>query len=113
VDSERAPWARRRSFSEQRKRDAALRYDLEMESHKVGLGDPLWSTTTRKRIPLQRRSLRLLARSRRLGALEEEGTNEGSVSVRRAPIASRRPALLSAPRREAPGLLQADREGRP
>jgi hypothetical protein len=36
VDSERAPWARRRSFSEQRKRDAALRYDLEMESHKVG-----------------------------------------------------------------------------
>jgi hypothetical protein len=26
--------------SEQRKRDAALRYDLEMESRKVGWGDP-------------------------------------------------------------------------
>ena len=33
-----APWAKRRS--EQRKRDAALRYDLEMESRKVGRGDP-------------------------------------------------------------------------
>ncbi len=35
---ERTPWAKRRS--EQRKRDAALRYDLEMESRKVGWGDP-------------------------------------------------------------------------
>jgi hypothetical protein len=33
---DRAPWARRRS--EQRKRDAALRYNLE--SWKVGWGDP-------------------------------------------------------------------------
>jgi hypothetical protein len=33
-----APWAKRRS--EQSKRDAALRYDLEIESRKVGLGDP-------------------------------------------------------------------------
>jgi hypothetical protein len=32
-----APWAKRRS--EQRKRDAALRYYLEMESRKVGWGD--------------------------------------------------------------------------
>jgi hypothetical protein len=38
VGNERAPWAKRRS--EQRKRDAALRYDLEMESRKVGWGDP-------------------------------------------------------------------------
>jgi hypothetical protein len=38
VDDERVPWAKRRS--EQRKRDAALRYDLEMESRKVGWGDP-------------------------------------------------------------------------
>jgi hypothetical protein len=38
VDDERAPWAKRRS--EQRKRDAALRYQLERESRKVGLGDP-------------------------------------------------------------------------
>jgi hypothetical protein len=34
VDDERAPWAKRRS--EQRKSDAALRYDLAMESRKVG-----------------------------------------------------------------------------
>jgi len=38
VGNERAPWSKRRS--EQRKRDAALRYDLEMESRKVGWGDP-------------------------------------------------------------------------
>jgi len=37
VGNERAPWAKRRS--EQRKRDAALRYSLEMESRKVGWGD--------------------------------------------------------------------------
>jgi hypothetical protein len=38
VDAERVPWAKRRC--EQRKRDAALRYYLEMESRKVGWGDP-------------------------------------------------------------------------
>jgi len=38
VDYEGTPWAKRRS--EQRKRDAALRYELEMESRKVGWGDP-------------------------------------------------------------------------
>ena len=38
MDYERVPWAKRRS--EQRKRDAALRYSLEMESRKVGWGDP-------------------------------------------------------------------------
>jgi hypothetical protein len=38
VGNEWAPWAKRRS--EQRKRDAALRYYLEMESRKVGWGDP-------------------------------------------------------------------------
>jgi hypothetical protein len=38
VDDERAPLAKRRS--EQRNRHAALRYDLEMESRKVGWGDP-------------------------------------------------------------------------
>jgi len=38
VDYERTSWAKLRS--EQRKRDAALRYELEMESRKVGWGDP-------------------------------------------------------------------------
>jgi hypothetical protein len=38
VDYERTPWEKRRS--EQRKRDAALRYSLEMESRKLGWGDP-------------------------------------------------------------------------
>jgi hypothetical protein len=38
VDYKRTPWAKR--CCEQRKRDAALRYDLEMESRKVGWGDP-------------------------------------------------------------------------
>ena len=38
MDYTRTPWAKRRS--EQRKRDAALRYYLEMESCKAGLGDP-------------------------------------------------------------------------
>jgi len=38
VNDERVPWAKRRS--EQRKRDAALRYYLEMESRKLGWGDP-------------------------------------------------------------------------
>jgi hypothetical protein len=38
VAYEKAPWAKR--CSEQRKRDAALRYYLEMESRKVGWGDP-------------------------------------------------------------------------
>jgi hypothetical protein len=38
VGNERVPWAKRRS--EQRKRDAALRYSLEMESRKAGWGDP-------------------------------------------------------------------------
>jgi hypothetical protein len=38
VDYERTPWEKRRSA--QRKRDAALRYHLEMESRKAGWGDP-------------------------------------------------------------------------
>jgi hypothetical protein len=38
VDDKRAPWAKQ--CSEQRKRDAALRYQLERESRKVGWGDP-------------------------------------------------------------------------
>jgi hypothetical protein len=38
VNDERVPWAKRRS--EQRKRDAALRYYLEMECRKLGWGDP-------------------------------------------------------------------------
>jgi hypothetical protein len=38
MDDERTPWVKRRS--EQRKRDAALRYYLEMESRKVGWGEP-------------------------------------------------------------------------
>jgi hypothetical protein len=38
VDNECEPWAPR--CSEQRKRDAALRYDLEMEPRKVGWADP-------------------------------------------------------------------------
>ena len=38
MDYKRTPWAKR--CCEQRKRDAALRYDLEMESRKVGWGDP-------------------------------------------------------------------------
>jgi hypothetical protein len=38
VDYERTPWEKR--CSEQRKRDAALRYELEMESRKLGWGDP-------------------------------------------------------------------------
>jgi hypothetical protein len=38
VDDERVPSAKR--LSEQRKRDAALRYYLEMESCKVGWKDP-------------------------------------------------------------------------
>ena len=37
---DRAPWAPRRAFSEQRRIDAELRYDLEMEFRKVGWGDP-------------------------------------------------------------------------
>jgi hypothetical protein len=40
VDDERAPWASKRSETEQRKRDAELLYDLEMEFRKVGWGDP-------------------------------------------------------------------------
>jgi hypothetical protein len=38
VGDERTPGAKRRS--EQRKRDAALRYELEIESRKVGWGNP-------------------------------------------------------------------------
>ena len=38
MDYEMTLWAKRRS--EQRKRDAALRYELEMESRKVGWEDP-------------------------------------------------------------------------
>ena len=38
MDDERAPWARRRS--EQRKRDAALLYEMEIESRQVGWQDP-------------------------------------------------------------------------
>ena len=37
MDYERTPWAKR--HSEQRKRDAALRYEQEMESRKVGWQD--------------------------------------------------------------------------
>jgi len=37
VDDESAPWTKLRS--EQRKRDAALCSELEMESRKVGWGD--------------------------------------------------------------------------
>jgi len=39
---------KRCSASEQRKRDAALLYELKMESCKVGWGTPLWSTTRRR-----------------------------------------------------------------
>jgi len=35
-----APWAKRRSEAEQRKLDAALLYELEVEFRKVGWGDP-------------------------------------------------------------------------
>jgi hypothetical protein len=38
VDDERVPSAKR--LSEQRKRDAALRYYLEMQSRKIGWQDP-------------------------------------------------------------------------
>jgi hypothetical protein len=38
VGNERASWLKRRS--EQRKSNAALRYSLENESRKVGMGDP-------------------------------------------------------------------------
>jgi hypothetical protein len=38
VDDEIAPWARKRSQTEQR-RDAELLYDLEVEFRKVGWGD--------------------------------------------------------------------------
>ena len=37
MDYERIPWAKRRS--EQRKRDAALRYDLGIARHLSGAGD--------------------------------------------------------------------------
>jgi hypothetical protein len=37
--NELAPWARKHSEKEQRKRDAALLYDLEVEFRKVGWGD--------------------------------------------------------------------------
>ena len=40
MDNERAPWAKRRSFSEQRKRDVTLHYELGVEFRKVGWGDP-------------------------------------------------------------------------
>ena len=40
MDSERASWAQRRSATEQRKRDAELLYELEVELRKVGWGDP-------------------------------------------------------------------------
>ena len=40
MDQERAPWARKRSEKEQRKRDAALLYELEVEFRQVGWGDP-------------------------------------------------------------------------
>ena len=38
MDDETAPWARKRSQTEQR-RDAELLYDLEVEFRKVGWGD--------------------------------------------------------------------------
>ena len=40
MDDETAPWARKRSQTEQRRRDAELLYDLEVEFRKVGWGDP-------------------------------------------------------------------------
>ena len=40
MDSERASWAQRRSATEQRRRNAALLYELEVELRKVGWGDP-------------------------------------------------------------------------
>jgi hypothetical protein len=42
VDDERAPWAPRRSETEQRRMDAALLYDLEVEYRKIGWGDPAY-----------------------------------------------------------------------
>jgi len=35
-----APWAKRRSETEQRRMDAELHYELETEFRKVGWGDP-------------------------------------------------------------------------
>ena len=40
MGDERSPWAKRRSASEQRKREAELLFELEVEFRKVGWGDP-------------------------------------------------------------------------
>ena len=40
MDDERAPWAKRRSETKQRRKDCELLYELEMEFRKVGWGDP-------------------------------------------------------------------------
>jgi len=40
VGEERASWAKRRSEKEQRKSNATLLYELEVEFRKVGWGDP-------------------------------------------------------------------------
>jgi hypothetical protein len=37
----KTPWAKRRSESEQRRRNARLCYELEIEFRKVGWGDPV------------------------------------------------------------------------
>ena len=42
MDQGRAPWPPRRSETEQRKWDARLLYDLEVELRKVGWGDPAY-----------------------------------------------------------------------
>jgi len=39
---ERAPWAPKRSAAEQRRMDAELLYDLEIEFRKIGWGDPAY-----------------------------------------------------------------------
>ncbi len=49
MGDERAPWARKRSASEQRKRDAELLYELEMEFRRVG-----WAAQSRVRAGTER-----------------------------------------------------------
>ena len=69
-------WLDKRRESDLRKIRARTLYDFEVECREQGWGEPrLRLRRAARLVQVDRGPLRLLARARRLGALEEEGSN--------------------------------------
>jgi hypothetical protein len=98
VDDERVPSAKRRS--EQRKRDAALRYYLEMDSRKVGWQDPALVYGEEKNLFRFRDGRFAFSVSTLTGRCLERGAGRRDCErcARRYRLKTARPAISATPR---------------